>query len=228
MKLLFKFKMLRFSSAKTAAVLLFTALSLTIISFVPGVLCHGKLYAPIGSNVSPQVAPSSQSDVSIGVTGLSPCGTTLGRPFNRDDKRPRAEYYPGQTAELEWRTVNQDGGGPLRIRFSGDGGYGWADANIVNNVPGIIGLDASSLPIIGKDKSHTIKVKIPNMECPPGKCMMTVSNPLTFGSCTPVSIQSGNSGRNTMTYTSTGGKMSGGAKGLMAGGLGGILDAVGL
>lgn len=218
--------MQRYVGAKVAATTAFVALVLSLLmhGFVPGVSAHGKLMSPLGASTSPQVAASAQSDVAIGVTAVSPCGTTLGRPFDRNDRRPRAEYYPGQQATLEWHTVNQDGAGPVRVRFSPDNGMTWKDADITKNVPGIIGLDASSLPIIGRDQSHPLQIRVPNMNCPPGQCMMMVSTPLTFGSCSPVSIQSGNSGRAVMSYTSAGGTMGGGAKGLMAGGLGGVLD----
>lgn len=193
------------------------------------VLAHGKMLAPMGMNVDPNLAVSSQSDVSIGTTALSPCGTTLGKPFDRSDTTPRAQYYPGQSATLTWHTVNQDGAGPLRVRFSPDNGATWQDADIQSNVPGALGLDAAGLPIIGSDADHQLQFTVPNMECPPGQCMMLVSNPLTFGSCAPVSIQQGASGNLTMTHKSTGGASDGsGAKGIMAGGIGGVLDALNL
>lgn len=187
---------------------------------------HGKIVDPMGASVSPKVAVSSQSDVAIGVTQVSPCGTTLGRPFDRNNKTPRAEYYPGQTATMKWYAVNQDGGGPVRVRFSGDNGASWKDAQVQKNAPGVIGLDAGRLPIIGGDGNRKVKVKVPNMDCPPGKCMMTVTNPITFGNCVPVSIQPNNTGKSIARSQLAGNSTN--AKGLSAGGLGGVLDALNL
>lgn len=208
--------------------LFLTVISAVLFGRTAHVLAHGKLMEPLGMSVDPKLAASSQSDVAIGATRVSPCGTTLGKPFDRNDMTPRAEYYPGQTATLKWEAVNQDGAGPLRVRFSADRGRTWTNAQVGKNVPGIIGLSAAGLPIIGGNKLYDVDVQVPNMECPPGSCMMLVTNPLTFGSCVPVSIQSSNKGETKVTFENQGGDYAGGGrKGLTAGGIGGILDVPG-
>ncbi|KAI8917890.1 hypothetical protein DFJ77DRAFT_458188 [Powellomyces hirtus] len=186
------------------------------------VSAHGKLIEPLGLNVNTAVDLNSQADVAIGVTRANACGTVLANPgaIDRSDMAPRANFVAGSSATVTYHIVNQDGAGPLTAAFSPDNGATWTNAPITANAPGRFGINNANRGSKGQDVPITLTV--PDMNCPAGSCLLQVRNPITFGSCAPVSItQGGGQTEMIKTFANSGGKPAGqGLVGPKAGGVG--------
>ncbi|KAJ3054030.1 hypothetical protein HK097_002812 [Rhizophlyctis rosea] len=158
-------------------------------------LAHGKLTNPLGLNVRPDVDLNSQSDVAFGVSENNPCGRRGASQLASAMATPRASFVAGSAATVTWHIQNQDGGGPLTMAFSGDGGNTFTPATITRNAPGRFSLTSEG----GTDQE--IAFNVPNMNCPAGQCLLMIRNPISFGSCAPVEITTGGANQMMITYT---------------------------
>ncbi|KAJ3039829.1 hypothetical protein HDV00_011737 [Rhizophlyctis rosea] len=162
-------------------------------------LAHGKLTEPLGLNVQPTTDLNSQSDVAFGVSTSNPCGRRGANQLATAIATPRASFVAGSSASVTWHIQNQDGGGPLTMAFSGDGGNTFQQATITRNAPGTFSLTNAG----GTDQQ--IQFQVPNMNCPAGSCVMMIRNPISFGSCAPVEITQGGSNAMFVTYSNPNG-----------------------
>ncbi|KAJ3027124.1 hypothetical protein HDV00_011394 [Rhizophlyctis rosea] len=139
---------------------------LTLLLLPTTALAHRKMTAPLGLNIRPGTSLQSESDVAFGVSNTDPCGLLGGTQLNSQMSTPRATYVASSAATATWHIVNQDGGGPLSLSFSSDGGKTFQPATITQNVLGTFSLTTAG----GTDQ--TVGFQVPNMNCPAGSCVM--------------------------------------------------------